>query len=134
MVKIQYPTPYTKLNASQPHNSFKSFPTLFVLCHSNCLLLTSFSHSPIASSHSLQSSPHLSPTIFQLLALTILSTPLSCLTTAANRSVLASRGKNRAEYGSSLSSTILCLSLSLSNCLKTASGSSGSGLVATDAQ
>lgn len=87
-----------------------------------------------ASSHSLQSSPHLSLTKPQLLARMIFSTPLSCLITAASLSVLGSLGKNLAEYGSSLSSTILSLSLWLSTSLNTDSGSSGSGLVATDAQ
>jgi len=87
-----------------------------------------------AEFQSLKSSPHLSPTSFHVLALMIFSTLLSCLTVAASVSVLGSFGKNLPLYGSSLSFTTRSRALSLSTCLKTDSGSSGSGLVATEAQ
>ncbi len=97
---------------------------------SYCDVSLVFRQSLSASSQSLQSSPHLSTTNPQLLARMIFSIPLSCRIIAANRSVLASLGKNRAEYGSNLSSTTLSLSFSLSTCRNTDSGSSlGTGEV-----
>lgn len=86
-----------------------------------------------ASSHE-AGSPHLSATIPQVLARIISSTVRWFRTRLANDSVLASRGKKRAEYGSSRSLTTRSRSLANSVSRKMRSGSSGSGLVATPAQ
>lgn len=80
------------------------------------------------------SSPHLSLTSPHVLARTIVSTPISCRRSRASCSVRGSRGANRAEYGSNRSSTTRCLSRASSASRAAASGSSGSGLVATPAQ
>ena len=64
----------------------------------------------------------------------MVSTPRSFRSRFARDSVLASRGKNLAEYGSSLSSTTLSRSRADSTCRSSRSGSLGSGLVATAAQ
>lgn len=80
------------------------------------------------------SPPHLCCTTSHVLCRTIPSTPLSCLTSEAKRSVRASRGKNLPEYGSNRSSTTRSRSCSFSSSLIVRSGSSGSGLAATKAQ
>lgn len=67
----------------------------------------------------------------QVLLRTIFSTARSCRISRARDCVRASRGKNRPEYGSSLSSMIRSRSRCFSSSKIAASGSSGSGLVAT---
>lgn len=94
-----------------------------------------FLHLMIVSSQlSKGSPPHRCCTTSHVLCRTIPSTPLSCLTSEARRSVRASRGKNLPEYGSNRSSTVLSRSCSFSSSLMVRSGSSGSGLAATRAQ
>lgn len=87
-----------------------------------------------ASSQSPEASPHLSVTKLHVRARTICSTLRSLRMRCASDSVRASRGKNRAEYGSRRSSTTLSRSFAASISLRASSGSSGSGLVATPAQ
>jgi hypothetical protein len=77
---------------------------------------------------------HLSAITPQLLRRIIFSTALSFRINIARLSVLASRGKYLALYGSSRSSTTRSLALLSSTCLKMFSGSSGSGLHATAPQ
>jgi len=93
-----------------------------------------FRHAARACSQVPEVPPHRLLTMSHVLDRTMFSTICSCRTSDASCSVRASRGKNRPEYGSSLSFTILFLSFSLSASLKAASGSSGSGAVATIAQ
>lgn len=87
-----------------------------------------------ASSQSPEVSPHLSVTKPHVRARTICSTLRSLRIRCARDSVRASRGKNRAEYGSRRSSTTRSRSFADSVSLRIRSGSSGSGLVATPAQ
>ncbi|KAG5294907.1 hypothetical protein I7I48_11618 [Histoplasma ohiense] len=87
-----------------------------------------------ASSHLTDNPPQRSVTNPHVLDRIMRSTPRSFLSNIASDSVLASRGKNLAEYGSNRSSTTLSLSFADSPWRRRSSGSSGSGLVATPAQ
>ena len=77
---------------------------------------------------------HLSLIILHTRCRTICSTFFSFLINPANASVLASFGKYLAEYGSSLSSIIRLCAFIFSASRATASGSDGSGDVATTEQ
>lgn len=107
------------------------YSMLALLC---CSFIFFLRQSSRAFSNPCGSISHLSPIRPHVLLLTMLSTIRSFRISVANASVLASRGKYRALYGSSLSFTMRSLALVSSTCLSTCSGSSGSGDVATPAQ
>jgi hypothetical protein len=83
--------------------------------------------SPLAPSH-------LPWIISQLRSRTIFSIPFSCRTRRARASALDSVGKNRPEYGSSLSLTVCPALLRASSSLAAANGSSGSASCDTFSQ
>lgn len=103
-------------------------------CAGGCEFRSFFQMLIASSQRSNGSPPHRCCITSQVLCRTMFSTPLSCRTSEARRSVRASRGKNLPEYGSNRSSTTRSRSFSFSSSLSVRSGSSGSGLAATRAQ
>jgi hypothetical protein len=126
---------YSTLSYSSPLVPYVGNKVMPCGCYTGGLEFRAFFHLLMLSSQlSKGSPPHLCCTTSHVLCRTMLSTPRSCLTSEANLSVRASRGKNLPEYGSNRSSTIRSRSCSFSNSLIVRSGSSGSGLAATKAQ
>lgn len=99
-----------------------------------CYALLPSRHLSKPSSHEPPVPSHLSVMMPQVRALTMPSTAFSFRRIAANCSVRDSRGKNRPEYGSRRSLTILSASFLFKVSRWIKSGSSGSGDVATEVQ